>query len=117
MRLLLFVLTFVVYNNPSQECDNYFDDKSQLTIYANSDLNSVINKFNLTLPFKKIGNKCNINEFNITFYESEIDAKLENNRLLKPHIYQTAFSKKLFVRLDNKDSGFIQIIELKLKIR
>ncbi len=116
MRLLLFVLTFVVYNNPSNECDNYFNEKIKITIYANFEANRVINQFNLTQPFEKILNKCNIQDFYFTFYESEIDAKLETNCLVKFQNYQTTISKKIFVRLDNKDSGFIQIVDLNIKI-
>tara|TARA_Y200000002_G_scaffold269078_1_gene223805 strand:+ start:686 stop:928 length:243 start_codon:yes stop_codon:yes gene_type:complete len=78
---------------------------------------SVINQFNLFLPFEKILKKCNIKEFNITYYESEIDAKLDINHLKKPQNYNTSISKKIFVRLDNIDSGIIKIIDLNLEIQ
>tara|TARA_S200000501_G_scaffold303089_1_gene290656 strand:+ start:641 stop:1024 length:384 start_codon:yes stop_codon:yes gene_type:complete len=113
--ILLFVLTFVVYNNPSNECDYYFNEKIKITIYAKSEANRIVNQFNLTQPFEKILNKCNIQDFHLTFYELEIDAKLETNRLVKFQNYQTTISKKIFVRLDNKDLGFIQIIDLNIK--
>ena len=116
LRLLLFVLTFVVYNIPSSECDILFNEKIKITIYANSEVNTVVNQFNLTKPFEKILNKCNIQDFYLTFYESEIDAKLETNRLVKFQNYQTTISKKIFARSDNKNSGFIQIIDLNIKI-
>ena len=104
-------------NNFSQECDDFYSHKDQITLHVNSDLKSVGSKFNLTIPFKKILKKCNIPEFNITFYESEIDAKLEANPLKKPTSYNTLISKKIFVRLDNTESGTIKILNLSLEIK
>ena len=117
MRLLFFVFTFVICNSFSQECDDFYSYKDQITLHVNSDLKSVVSKFNLTIPFKKILKKCNIHEFNITFYESEIDAKLETNPLKKPRAYNTSISKKIFVRLDNTESGIIKILNLNLEIK
>ena len=117
MRLLFFVFTFVICNSFSQECDDFYSYKDQITLYVNSDLKSVVSKFNLTTPFKKILKKCNIHEFSITFYESEIDAKLETNRLKKPQAYDSSISKKIFVRFDNTDSGNIKILELYIDIK
>ena len=116
MRLLFFVFTFVICSSFSQECDDFYSYKDQITLYANSDLKSVVSEFNLTIPFKKILKKCNIHEFKITFYESEIDAKLETNRLKKSRSYNTSISKKIFVRLDNTESGNIKILNLNLEI-
>ena len=116
MRLLFFVFTFVICSSFSQECDDFYSYKDQITLYANSDLKSVVSEFNLTIPFKKILKKCNIHEFKITFYESEIDAKLETNRLKKSRSYNTSISKKIFVRLDNIESGNIKILNLNLEI-
>ena len=110
-------MTFVVYNNPPQECDISFNNKSQITLYSISDQKSVANQFNLELPFEKILKKCNIQQFRLSFYESEIDAKLEINYLKKPLIYKTAVSKKIFVRLENKYSGFVHIMDLNIKIK
>ena len=117
LRLLFFVFTFVICNNTSQDCDSCYNHKDQITLYANSDVKSVINQFNLFLPFEKILKKCNIKEFKITYYESEIDAKLDINHLKKPKNYNTSISKKIFVRLDNIDSGIIKIIDLNLEIQ
>ena len=117
LRLLFFVFTFVICNNTSQDCDSCYNHKDQVTLYANSDVKSVVNQFNLFLPFEKILKKCNIKEFNITYYESEIDAKLDINHLKKPQNYNTSISKKIFVRLDNIDSGIIKIIDLNLEIQ
>ena len=116
MRLLFFVFTFVICSSFSQECDDFYSYKDQITLYANSDFKSVVSEFNLTIPFKKILKKCNIHEFKITFYESEIDAKLETNHLKKPLSYNTSISKKIFVRLDNTESGNIKILNLNLEI-
>lgn len=116
MRLLFFVFTFVICSSFSQECDDFYSYKDQITLYANSDFKSVVSEFNLTIPFKKILKKCNIHEFKITFYESEIDAKLETNRLKKSRSYNTSISKKIFVRLDNTESGNIKILNLNLEI-
>lgn len=117
LRLLFFVFTFVICSNTSQDFDSCYNHKDQITLFANSDVKSVINQFNLYLPFEKILKKCNINEFNITYYESEIDAKLDINHLKKPQTYNTSISKKIFVRLDNTDSGIIKIIDLNLEIQ
>ena len=117
LRFLFFVFTFVICNNNSQDCDICYDHKDQITLYADSDMKSVIYQFNLFLPFEKILKKCNINEFNITYYESEIDAKLDINHLKKPQTYDTSISKKIFVRLDNIDSGIIKIIDLNLQVQ
>ena len=91
--------------------------KDQITLYVSSDLKSLGNQLNLNLPVEKILKKCNDHEFNITFYESEIDAKLETNRLKKPRFYNTSISKKIFVRLDNTESGIIKILNLNLEIK
>ena len=107
----------MICNSFSQECDDFYSYKDQITLHVNSDLKSVVSKFNLTIPFKKILKKCNIHEFNITFYESEIEAKLETNPLKKPRAYNTSISKKIFVRLDNTDSGNIKILELNIEIK
>lgn len=117
LRLLFFVFTFVICNNTSQDFDSCYNHKGQITLLANTDVKSVINQFNLYSPFEKILKKCNINEFSITFYESEIDAKSETNRLKKPRNYETSISKKIFVRLDNTDSGNIKILELNIDIK
>ena len=117
LRLLFFVFTFVICNNTSQDFDSCYNHKDQITLLANSDVKSVINQFNLYLPFEKILKKCNIKEFNITYYESEIDAKLDINHLKKPQTYNTSISKKIFVRLDNINSGIIKIIDLNLEIQ
>ena len=117
MRILFFAFTFVICNSFSQECDDFYSHKDQITLYANSNLKSVVSEFNLTIPFKKILKKCNIHEFSITFYESEIDAKSEINSLKKPQNYETSISKKIFVRLDNTGSGNIKILELNIDIK
>ena len=117
LRLLFFVFAFVICNNTSQDFDSCYNHKDQITLLANSDVKNVINQFNLYLPFEKILKKCNIQEFKITFYESEIDAKLETNLLKKPRSYNTSISKKIFVRLDNINSGIIKIIDLNLEIQ
>ena len=116
LRLLFLVFTFVICNNLSQECDNFYNHKDQITLYVGSDLKSLGNQLNLNLPVEKILKKCNDHEFNITFYESEIDAKLETNRLKNPRTYNTAISKKIFVRLDNTDTGIIKILDLNLRM-
>jgi len=107
----------VICNSFSQECDDFYSHKDQITLHANSDFKSVVSEFNLTTPFKKILKKCNIHEFNITFYDSEIDAKLETNHLKKTRTYNTSISKKIFVRLDNTESGTIKILELNIDIK
>jgi len=107
----------VICNNTSQDFDSCYNHKDQITLLANSDVKSVINQFNLYSPFEKILKKCNINEFNITYFESEIDAKLETNSLKKPRSYNTSISKKIFVRLDNTESGIIKILNLNLEIK
>ena len=117
LRLLFFVFAFVICNNTSQDFDSCYNHKDQITLLANSDEKNVINQFNLYLPFEKILKKCNIQEFKITFYESEIDAKLETNVLKKPRSYNTSISKKIFVRLDNTESGIIKILNLYLEIK
>lgn len=117
LRLLFFVFTFVICNNTSQDFDSCYNHKDQITLLANSDVKSVINQFNLYSPFEKILKKCNIHEFNITYHESEIDAKLETNSLKKPRSYNTSISKKIFVRLDNTESGIIKILNLNLEIK
>ena len=94
----------MICNNISQDFDSCYNHKGQITLLANSDLKSVVSEFNLTIPFKKILKKCNIHEFNITFYESEIDAKLETNRLKKLYLIIISISKKIFIRLDNTES-------------
>ncbi len=117
LRLLFFVFTFVICNNTSQHCDSCYNHKDQIRLHVNSDFKSVISKFDLTIPFNKILKNCNTHEYNITFYESEIDAKLDINHLKKPQDYDTSISKKIFVRLDNIDSGIIKIIDLNLEIQ
>ena len=117
MRLFIFVFTVVICNSFSQECDDFYSNNDQITLHINSDLKSVVSKFNLAIPFKKILKKCNIHEFIITFYESEIDAKLETNGLKKPRTYNTSISKKIFARLDNIESGNIKILELNIDIK
>ena len=117
LRLLFFVFTFVICNNTSQYCDSCYNHKDQIRLNVNSDFKSVVSKFDLTIPFKKILKNCNTHEYNITFYESEIDAKLDINHLKKPQDYDTSISKKIFVRLDNIDSGIIKIIDLNLEIQ
>ena len=117
MRILFFAFTFVICNSFSQECDDFYSHKDQINLHVNSDFKSVVSKFNLTIPFKKILKKCNIHKYNITFYESVIDAKLDTNRLKKPRTYYTSISKKIFVRLDNTELGNIKILELNLDIK
>ena len=117
LRLLFFVFTFIICNNTSQDCDSCYNHKDQIRLNVNSDFKSVVSKFDLTIPFNKILKNCNIHEYNITFYESEIDAKLDINHLKKPQDYDTSISKKIFVRLDNIDSGIIKIIDLNLEIQ
>ena len=107
----------MICNSFSQECDDFYSHKDQITLHVNSDMKSVVSKFNLTIPFKKILKKCNIHEFKITFYESEIDAKLETNSLNKSRSYNTSISKKIFVRLDNTESGIVKILNLNLEIK
>ena len=117
LRLLFFVFTFVICNNTSQDYDSCYNHKDQIRLHVNSDFKSVVSKFDLTIPFNKILKNCNTHEYNITFYESEIDAKLDINHLKKPQDYDTSISKKIFVRLDNIDSGIIKIIDLNLEIQ
>ena len=117
LKLLFFVFTFVIFSNTSQDCDRYYNQKDQIRLHVNSDFKSVVSKFDLTIPFNKILKNCNTHEYNITFYESEIDAKLDINHLKKPQDYDTSLSKKIFVRLDNIDSGIIKIIDLNLEIQ
>ena len=117
LRLLFFVFTFVICNNTSQDFDSCYNHKDQIRLHVNSDFKSVVSKFDLTIPFNKILKNCNTHEYNITFYESEIDAKLDINHLKKPQDYDTSISKKIFVRLDNIDSGIIKIIDLNLEIQ
>ena len=107
----------MICNSFSQECDYFYSHKDQITIYVNSDLKDVVSKFNLTTPFEKILKKCNIHKFSITFYDLEIDAKLETNHLKKTRTYNTSISKKIFVRLDNTESGNIKILELNIDIK
>ena len=117
LRLLFFVFTFVICNNTSQDCDSCYNHKDQIRLHVNSDFKSVVSKFDLTIPFNKILKNCNTHEYNITFYESEIDTKLDINHLKKPQDYDTSISKKIFVRLDNIDSGIIKIIDLNLEVQ
>ena len=107
----------MICNSFSQECDYFYSHKDQITIYVNSDLKDGVSKFNLTTPFEKILKKCNIHKFSITFYDSEIDAQLETNRFKKPRAYNTSITKKIFVRLDNTESGNIKILELNIDIK
>ena len=117
LRLLFFVFIFIICNNTSQDCDSCYNHKDQIRLHVHSDFKSVVSKFDLTIPFKKILKNCKIHQYNITFYESEIDAKLDINHLKKPQNYNTSISKKIFVRLDNINSGIIKIIDLNLEIQ
>ena len=94
LRLLFFVFTFIICNNTSQDCDSCYNHKDQIRLHVHSDFKSIVGKFDLTIPFKKILKNCNIHQYNITFYESEIDAKLDINHLKKPQNYNTSISKK-----------------------
>jgi|GEM_PF-4418344 len=73
-------------------------------------------KFDLSTKNEEVLNGRNKDDFRITYYEKEDDAKANKNALLYDFVNTTATKQTIYVRLDDKKTGCFHIVPLLLQI-